>query len=151
MRNAYYTDTFGNWEKLAFTSDIPTVTDYYWANIKISNQSNNNTSPTFNNITANGYLTFGVYGSSFTSDIRNSWRTNIYGNTTNESRLKTVRTDVTIENFSEIYGSGLTWATGDTHGYLSVSYSSGKAWIGGGSDNNLKWSTYLVTGKNIGS
>ncbi len=136
---------------LALTSQIPTVTDYYWANIKISNQSNNNTNPTFNNITANSYLTFGEYGSSFTSDIRNSWRTNIYGDTINKSRLKTVRTNVTIDNFSEIYGSGLTWATGDTHGYLSVSYSSGKAWIGGGSANSLNWSTYLVTGKNIGS
>ena len=102
-------------------------------------------------IKTENYITFGTYGARFDSDIRNSWRTNIYGNTTNESRLKTVRTDANINNFSEIYGSGLTWATGDTQGYLGVSYSSGKAWIGGGSGNVLHWSTYLVTGNNIGS
>lgn len=102
-------------------------------------------------IETGSYITFGTYGARFTSDIRNSWRTSIYGNTTTKSRLRTVRTDVTIDNFSEIYGSGLTWATGDTQGYLSVSYSSGKAWIGGGAGNSLGWSTYLVTGNNIGS
>ena len=102
-------------------------------------------------IKTENYITFGTYGARFDSDIRNSWRTNIYGNTTNESRIKTVRTDANINNFSEIYGSGLTWATGDTQGYLGVSYSSGKAWIGGGNSNTLNWSTYLVTGNNIGS
>lgn len=106
---------------------------------------------TRNHIETGSYLSFGTYGASFTSDVRSSWRTSIYGNTTTYSRLRTVRTDATITDFSEIYGSGLTWATGDTHGYLSVSYSSGKAWIGGGSGNALSWSTYLVTGKNIGS
>lgn len=102
-------------------------------------------------IETGGYLTFGNYGARFTSDVRSSWRTSIYGDTVNYSRLRTVRTDATIENFSEIYGSGLTWATGDTQGYLSVSYGSGKAWIGGGNGNALNWSTYLVTGNNIGS
>ena len=119
-----------------------------------------NGSPTValgNNIWTSGavvtgsYVSFGYTGASFTSDIRSTWRTSIYGDDTNSSRLRTVRTDVTIADFSEIYGSGLTWATADTQGYLSVSYSSGKAWIGGGNSNKLNWSTYLVTGKNIGS
>lgn len=35
-----------NW--FAYTSDIPTVTDYYWANVKVSASSNSSTSPTFN-------------------------------------------------------------------------------------------------------
>lgn len=97
------------------------------------------------------YITFGDYGARINSDIRSSWRTSIYGNTEEGSRLKTIRTDITIDNFSEIYGSGLAWATGDTQGYLSVSYNSGKAWIGGGNKDTLNWSTYLVTGNNIGS
>lgn len=33
---------------LAMTSDIPTVTNYYWANIKVSASSSTSTSPTFN-------------------------------------------------------------------------------------------------------
>jgi hypothetical protein len=35
------------WKKFAWTSDIPTVTDYYWANVQVSSSSNPNTSPTF--------------------------------------------------------------------------------------------------------
>ena len=41
---------------LALTSDIPNVTDYYWANIKISNASNSNTTPTFGSVTVNARL-----------------------------------------------------------------------------------------------
>lgn len=218
---------------------IPTVTNYYWANIKVSESSSTSTSPTFGNTTTNkltisnteaighlvfsrgnynyitaptsgiigfcvngntigsancemtisdgnifpgttnvtslgdsshrwshifsiigdftsyiktgSYITFGDHGYYLTSDIRNSWRTSIYGNNASGSRLRTVRTEITIDNFSEIYGSGLAWATGDTQGYLSVSYNSGKAWIGGGNKDKLNWSTYLVTGNNIGS
>lgn len=33
----------------ALISDIPTVTNYYWANVKVSATSNNNTNPTFGN------------------------------------------------------------------------------------------------------
>lgn len=51
MRNAYNTSTFGNWQTLAFTSDIPTVTNYYWANIKVSASSNAYTTPQFGNVT----------------------------------------------------------------------------------------------------
>lgn len=35
------------WKTFAWTSDIPTVTNYYWANVKVSSSSNPNTSPTF--------------------------------------------------------------------------------------------------------
>lgn len=52
MRNAYYSSTFGNWQALAFTSDIPTVTNYYWANIKVSSTSSTTTTPTFGTATA---------------------------------------------------------------------------------------------------
>ena len=75
----------------------------------------------------------------------------MYGNTTNNSRFRTVRTNVTIDDFSEIYGSGITWATADTQGYLSVSYSSGKAFIGGGNSNKLNWSYQLLHSGNYSS
>lgn len=38
------------WKTLALTSDIPTVTNYYWANVKISAFSSTTTSPTFSNV-----------------------------------------------------------------------------------------------------
>lgn len=42
---------------LAMTSDIPTVTNYYWANVKVSTQSSTSTFPTFGNITVNSQTT----------------------------------------------------------------------------------------------
>jgi hypothetical protein len=39
-----------SWDTLALTSDIPTVTNYYWANVKISASSSTTTSPTFSNV-----------------------------------------------------------------------------------------------------
>ena len=39
--------TWSTWKKLAFVNDIPKVTDYYWANVKISSTSSTTTTPTF--------------------------------------------------------------------------------------------------------
>ncbi len=43
---------FTGWKRLALTSDIPTVTNYYWANVKISASSSTTTSPTVHTLTA---------------------------------------------------------------------------------------------------
>ena len=42
---------------LALTSQIPSVTNYYWANVKVSATSSTTTTPTFANTTVNGILT----------------------------------------------------------------------------------------------
>ena len=52
----YNNDTWGSWKTIAWTSDIPTVTDYYWANVKISASSSTSTSPTFQECYANGWF-----------------------------------------------------------------------------------------------
>ena len=49
--------SYSGWKKVAWTSDIPTVTNYYWANVQISDQSSTSTSPTFANATTTGLLT----------------------------------------------------------------------------------------------
>lgn len=41
---------------LALTSDIPTVTNYYWANVKISTSANTQTQPSVNTIYANNWF-----------------------------------------------------------------------------------------------
>ena len=41
----------------SYLPTIPTVTDYYWANVKISNESNSTTTPTFGNINVSGNAT----------------------------------------------------------------------------------------------
>lgn len=50
----YWANKWNSWKQLAFTSDIPTVTNYYWANVKISSSSNEATTPTFSTITTTG-------------------------------------------------------------------------------------------------
>lgn len=51
IRNKYYNGSTtvwsSTWDSLALTSDIPTVTNYYWANIKVSTSSSTSTQPTF--------------------------------------------------------------------------------------------------------
>ena len=47
----YNNDTWGNWGTVAWTSDIPTVTNYYWANINVSASSNAYTTPQFGKVT----------------------------------------------------------------------------------------------------
>lgn len=41
-----------NWNTFAYLTDIPTVTNYYWANVKISASSSTTTSPTVHTLTA---------------------------------------------------------------------------------------------------
>lgn len=56
----YNNNSWGAWRTVAWTSDIPTVTDYYWANVKISASSSTSTSPTFSTCYANNW--FRSYG-----------------------------------------------------------------------------------------
>jgi hypothetical protein len=46
--NSFSTTTNGgSWNRIAWISDIPAVTNYYWADIKVSNSSSTTTTPTF--------------------------------------------------------------------------------------------------------
>ena len=49
--------SYGKWYSNSYAkmSDIPTVTDYYWANVQISNTSSTTTKPTFGKTTATTY------------------------------------------------------------------------------------------------
>lgn len=42
--------TWTTWKRVAYTNDIPTVTDYYWANIKVSPTSSTGTYPIFGSL-----------------------------------------------------------------------------------------------------
>ena len=52
IRNKYWGGWRTSWDTLALTSDIPTVTNYYWANVKISASSSTTTSPTVHTLAA---------------------------------------------------------------------------------------------------
>lgn len=52
-----YYRSYGNgttWKKLAFVDDIPKVTDYYWANVKIKSSEDKTTIPTFGGLSVTG-------------------------------------------------------------------------------------------------
>lgn len=58
-----YNGGWQSWKTLAWTSDIPTVTNYYWANIKVSASSSTGTSPTFSTCyTSNWFRSTGQTG-----------------------------------------------------------------------------------------
>ena len=67
------------WDALALTSDIPTVTNYYWANVPISATSNSSTSPTFANAKTTGLLTVSTGGSHCGIKVGNNYINAING------------------------------------------------------------------------
>ena len=56
---------------VALTSDIPTVTNYYWANVKISASSSTTTSPTVSNLTATSSIRMSNISLEYTNEINN--------------------------------------------------------------------------------
>lgn len=93
-------------------------------------------------ITMSGNL---ICGTTISSDIRNSFRSSIFKNSTRGFRIKEVRTDVSVGNFCSIYGSALAWAGEDTHGWLAVGYEANTklAYIGSGNVDKINWSEQL--------
>lgn len=90
---------------LAMTSDIPTVTNYYWANIKVSSSSSTGTSPTFSTAyTSNWFRSTGSTG----------WYSQTYGG----------GIYMTDSSYVRVYGSKRFYAAS---GYLSP-YGGG-SWI----------------------
>lgn len=76
-----------SWDTLALTSDIPTVTNYYWANVKISASSSTTTSPTVLNLTATNSIRMGNILLEHTNEINNSANDSIYLNRRNSGNV----------------------------------------------------------------
>lgn len=90
---------------LAMTSDIPTVTNYYWANVKVSSSSNTSTSPTFSTAYTSNW---------FRSNGQTGWYSQTYGG----------GIYMTDSSYVRVYGSKRFYAAS---GYLSP--YSGASWI----------------------
>lgn len=90
---------------LAMTSDIPTVTNYYWANVKVSSSSSTSTSPTFSTAYTSNW---------FRSNGQTGWYSQTYGGGIYMADSSYVR----------VYGSKRFYAAS---GYLSP-YGGG-SWI----------------------
>lgn len=97
--------SFTSWKGIAFTTDIPTVTNYYWANIKVSASSSTSTSPTFSTAYTSNW---------FRSNGQTGWYSQTYGGGIYMADSSYVR----------VYGSKRFYAAS---GYLSP-YGGG-SWI----------------------
>lgn len=99
------TGSWNSWHTLAFTTDVPTVTNYYWANVKVSSSSSTSTSPTFSTAyTSNWFRSTGSTG----------WYSQTYGG----GIYMTDTTYVRVYNGKRFYASG---------GYLAP--YTGSSWI----------------------
>lgn len=76
-----------SWDTLALTSDIPTVTNYYWANVKISASSSTTTSPTVLNLTATNSIRMSNILLEHTDEINNSANGGIHLNYRNSGNV----------------------------------------------------------------
>lgn len=90
---------------LAMTSDIPTVTNYYWANVRVSSSSSTGTSPTFSTAYTSNW---------FRSNGQTGWYSQTYGG----------GIYMTDSSYVRVYGSKRFYAAS---GYLSP-YGGG-SWI----------------------
>lgn len=90
---------------LAMTSDIPTVTNYYWANVRVSSSSSTGTSPTFSTAYTSNW---------FRSNGQTGWYSQTYGG----------GIYMTDSSYVRVYGGKIFYAAS---GYLSP-YGGG-SWI----------------------
>lgn len=106
-----------------------------------------NTSAT--SLSTSGVICFGFYGKQLSSNFLTSFRTSMFGDSNTGTKFRVARTDVTIESLCARYGNALAWSSGDTNGYLAVSYEAGisGAYIGGGNDDKLNWHAKLFHNK----
>jgi hypothetical protein len=79
-----------------------------------------------------------------TTSFDTTFRTSTKGNSSAGTYFTVVRTDTASVSYAPQYGSGIAWGKGDTHGYLNVNYSTGLAYIGGGSGDKLNWAKQLA-------
>ena len=102
------------WNKIAFVKDIPTVTDYYWANIKVSASSSTSTSPTFQECYTNGW---------FRSIGQGGWYNESYGGGIHMTDSTWVRIYnnkkfyVNNSEYNAIHSAGGVYVAGMVHAY----------------------------------
>lgn len=97
--------SFTSWKGIAFTSDIPTVTNYYWANVRVSSSSSTGTSPTFSTAYTSNW---------FRSNGQTGWYSQTYGG----------GIYMTDSSYVRVYGGKRFYASG---GYLAP--YTGSSWI----------------------
>jgi len=88
-------------------------------------------------------------GGEFSTDPTNSFQTALFGDNKAGYRFKAIRSGITTNDKFPRYGSGIAFATGDTHGVLFTKYDTAKAWIGAGNSDKLVWMEELAFKKSL--
>ena len=120
-----------SWDTLALTSDIPTVTNYYWANVKVSAFSSTTTSPTVLNLTATNSIRMGNILLEHTNEINNSANDSIHLNLRNSGNVSLCvgggKVGIgTMQPSQELYVLGYT----HTKGFgIGIQYLSESEWL----------------------
>lgn len=117
---------------LAMTSDIPTVTNHYWANIKVSSSSSTSTSPTFSTAYTSDW---------FRSTGDTGWYSQTYGGGWNMTDTTYIRAygskrvyTANTEQYAFYTAGGMTAAKGFWHSAVN---SNSYVLLAGGSYKNL--------------
>ena len=160
-----YSTWYGpNW--FAYTSDIPTVTNYYWANIKVSASSSTSTSPTFGSLWINNSHFFKQSGTTFTCQGGTTFTLPSSSLNTNTALLWTTASDGTKDtgifynssDFAFIANSndhGAVFAVYDTDvtqdfeagaREISVPGNGGALWARGGFSKSGSSNAYVLLG-----
>lgn len=160
-----YSTWYGpNW--FAYTSDIPIVTDYYWANIKVSASSSTSTSPTFGSLWINNSHFFKQSGTTFTCQGGTTFTLPSSSLNTNTALLWTTASDGTRDtgifynssDFAFIANSndhGAVFAVYDTDvtqdfeagaREISVPGNGGALWARGGFSKSGSSNDYVLLG-----
>lgn len=124
----------GSWNRIAWTSDIPTVTNYYWANIKVSSSSSTTTTPTFATATATTSVTTPLVTTGGVLTLNG--KTGVYLKYNNDGTKSIVLNDVEFKPFDAANGKldlgasdarwkGLYAGTGSFSGNVTLYSSSG--------------------------
>ena len=158
----------GPWRELAFTSDIPTVTDYYWADVKISSTSKTDTTPTFWKVKLYGDSLIGTVSSNYLWQQTSGNELVITGSTNAASNMyvnyRTVTNSYTPTTWIWNAGSSTTYADfeiGNLTSYgnikipdnKNIKSSSGYVLIGAGTSSGftggLDTTSIVVGGSNL--
>lgn len=72
------------------------------------------------------------------------FQTNLFGSNNSNFRFKAIRSAITDNDDYPLYGTGMVWSGGDTHGLFLAKYSSADFIVGGGNADAIKWIKHVA-------
>lgn len=83
-------------------------------------------------------------GKYFNQEDINKFQTNLFGSNNSNFRFKAIRSAITDNDDYPLYGSGMAWSGGDTHGFFLTRYGSADFIVGAGNADAIKWLRHVA-------